>query len=169
LASFCETIRQHLAKYEKLFPALALVLHLVECAASGKRGPVTMAAAIRAVAWCRYLETHARRCYGLIADEGFRAAQALAKRIKDCELPKNFNPEDFTARDVRRNQWRYLTKDDAVKAALDWLEDEGWIRAKKATSTEGRPTQRSAPQRGSGDAARKSENVRSAYCQNCRN
>ena len=101
-----------------------------------------MAAATRASAWCRYLETHARRCYGLIADEGFRAAQALAKRIKDCKLPKNFNPEDFTERDVRRNQWRYLTKDIAVKAALDWLEDEGWIRTKKAAPKEGRPTQR---------------------------
>jgi hypothetical protein len=85
-------IRQHLTKYHKLFPTLALVLHLVECAASGARGPVTKAATLRAAAWCRYLEPHARRCYGLVADEGLRAAQALAKRIKDCELPKNWTP-----------------------------------------------------------------------------
>ena len=138
-------IRQHLAKYEKLFSSLALVLHLVDCAADGKKGQVTKAAAIRAAAWCRHLESHARRCYGLVADEGLRAAQALAKRIKDGPLPKNFNPEDFTARDVRRNQWRYLTTDDVVKAALDWLEDEGWIRIRKAGGTgpgPGRPTQR---------------------------
>ena len=37
--------------------------------------------------------------------------------------------DGFTARDVRRNQWRNLTSDEAVQAALDWLEDEGWLRA----------------------------------------
>ena len=34
-------IAQHLAKYEKLFAALALILHLADCAATGQRGPVT--------------------------------------------------------------------------------------------------------------------------------
>ena len=37
--------------------------------------------------------------------------------------------DGFTARDVRRNQWRNITSDEAVQAALDWLEDEGWLRA----------------------------------------
>ena len=68
-------IRQHLAKYDKLFPALALVLHLIDCAATGERGPVSEEATLRAVAWCRYLESHARRCYGLIADEGLSIAR----------------------------------------------------------------------------------------------
>jgi phage/plasmid primase-like uncharacterized protein len=135
-------IKQHLAKYEKLFPALALVLHLMDCAASGKQGPVTKAAAVSAAAWCQYLETHARRCYGLIADEGLRAAQALAKHLSSGNLPKGFDLGSFTARDVRRNQWRYLTTDELIKAALDWLEDEGWIRQKPGARKSGRPTVR---------------------------
>jgi hypothetical protein len=46
-------IRQHLAKFDKLFPALALVFHLVDCAARGIRGPVTKEAALRAAALVR--------------------------------------------------------------------------------------------------------------------
>lgn len=117
-------IAQHLAKFDKLFPALALILHLVECAATGQRGPVKVDSALRAAAWCDYLEAHARRCYGLLTDDGLRAAQALADKVRQGKLT-----DGFTARDVRRNQWRSLTTDEAVQAALDWLEDEGWLRA----------------------------------------
>lgn len=117
-------IAQHLTKYDKLFPALALIFHLVDCAATGNRGAVSAEAALRAAAWCEYLEAHARRCYGLLIDDGLRAAQSLAKKVRQGKLPNG-----FTARDVRRNQWRYLTTDEAVQAALDWLEDEGWLRA----------------------------------------
>lgn len=123
-------IAQHLAKYDKLFPALALILHLVDCAATGQRGPVSAAAALRAAAWCDYLEAHARRCYGLLIDDGLRAAQALAAKVRQGRLP-----EGFTARDVRRNQWRNLTTDEAVQAALDWLEDEDWLRAEEVGGT----------------------------------
>jgi hypothetical protein len=119
-------IAQHLAKFDKLFPALALILHLVDCAATGQRSPVKVESALRAAAWCQYLEAHARRCYGLLADDGLRAAQALADKLRQGKLQ-----DGFTARDVRRNQWRSLTTDEAVQAALDWLEDEGWLRGEE--------------------------------------
>jgi phage/plasmid primase-like uncharacterized protein len=118
---------QHLAKFDKLFPALALILHLIDCAATGRRGQVTKDAALRAAAWCDYLEAHARRCYGLLVDDGLRAAQALADKLRQGKLSDN-----FTARDVRRNQWHYLTTDGAVQAALDWLEDESWMKSYEA-------------------------------------
>jgi hypothetical protein len=133
-------IRQHLAKYDKLFPALALILHLVDCAATGKRGPVSREAAARAAAWCEYLESHARRCYGLLMDDGLRAAIALGEKIRQGNLP-----DGFTARDVRRHQWRSLATEEAVEAALDWLEEESWLRAERVGGTgpgTGRPTTR---------------------------
>jgi hypothetical protein len=133
-------IRQHLAKFDKLFPALALVFHLVDCAAHGISGSVTKDAALRAAAWCEYLEAHARRCYGLLKDDGLRAAQALAAKKERGALEGG-----FTLRDVRRNQWRSLTKDDAIQAALDWLEDEDWLRSEAAGGTgpgSGRRTRR---------------------------
>jgi hypothetical protein len=117
-------IRQHLAKFDKLFPALALIFHLVDCTADGIRCPVSKEAVLRAAAWCEYLEAHARRCYGLLKDDGLRAAQALAAKIDRGALE-----DGFTLRDVRRNQWRSLTTDEGIQAALDWLEDEDWIRS----------------------------------------
>jgi len=123
-------IRQHLAKFDKLFPALALDFHLVDCAAHGVCGPVSKEAALRAGAWCEYLEAHARRCYGLLKDDGLRAAQALAAKLERGALE-----DGFTLRDVRRNQWRSLTTDDAIQAALDWLEDEDWLRSEATGGT----------------------------------
>lgn len=123
-------IRQHLAKFDKLFPALALVFHLVEGAAQGVRGSVTRDAALRAAAWCELLEAHARRCYGLLKDGGLRASQALAAKLERGALE-----EGFTLRDVRRNQWRNLTTDEAIQAALDWLEDEDWLRGETSGGT----------------------------------
>jgi phage/plasmid primase-like uncharacterized protein len=120
-------IRQHLAKFDKLFPALALVFHLVEGATEGVRGPVGKDAALRSAAWCEFLEAHARRCYGLLKDNGLRAAQALAAKLVRGALE-----DGFTLRDVRRNQWRKLTADGAIQAALDWLEDEDWLRGKSS-------------------------------------
>jgi hypothetical protein len=123
-------IRQHLAKYDKLFPALALILHLVDAVATGSGGPVTRQAALRASAWCEFLEAHARRCYGLLKDDGLRAAQALA-----AKLVRNKLEDGFTLRDVRRNQWRSLTTDETIQAALDWLEDEDWLRSESTGGT----------------------------------
>jgi len=128
-------VHEHLSKYNKLFPALALIFHLV----SGGGAEVDEESARRAAAWCEYLEAHARRCYGLVKDDGRRAAQSLAERLKRGDLQ-----DGFTARDVRRNQWRDLTKDEAIQAALDWLEDEHWVRGEEADAGPrgGRPTRR---------------------------
>ncbi|MGH9960749.1 MAG: DUF3987 domain-containing protein, partial [Pyrinomonadaceae bacterium] len=128
---------QHLAKFDKLFPALALIFHLVDCADKKQWGPVTAGAALRAAAWCDYLESHARRCYGLLTDEGLRSAQALADKVRQGKLE-----DKFTAREVRRNRWRSLSSDDAVHAALDWLKDGGWLREESVQAGErgGRPT-----------------------------
>jgi len=123
-------IRQHLAKYDKLFPALALLFQLVEGASGGKCGAVSRTSALRAAAWCEFLEAHARRCYGLLKDDGLRAAQALAGKLR-----KGLLKEGFTGRDVRRNQWRHLTTDESIEAALDWLEDESWIRGETSGGT----------------------------------
>ena len=123
-------IAQHLAKYDKLFPALALVFHLLDCAARGTRGAVTVESALLAEAWCEYLEAHARRCYGLLLDDGLRAAQAIAAKLKVGRLS-----DGFTVRDVRRHQWRGLTTDESIQAALDWLEDCHWIKSEEIGGT----------------------------------
>jgi hypothetical protein len=49
----------------------------------------------------------------------------------------------FTAREVRRHQWTGLRTEKAVEAAIEWLEDAGWIRRERPTPGQpGRPTAR---------------------------
>ncbi|SEN91490.1 putative DNA primase/helicase [Nitrosospira multiformis] len=127
---------QHLAKFDKLFPALALIFHLVECAATGRRGPLSKEAALRAAAWCEYLEAHARRCYGLLADMELCAAQALAKKLLQGDLVNG-----FTVRDVMRKQWSGLKTKPVIQAGLAWLEEEEWLRSEDIGAS-GRSTRR---------------------------
>jgi putative DNA primase/helicase len=67
----------HLSKYRKLMPALALLFELADWAAAGPgvegdaAGPdqclrVSLEHAKQAVAWCEYLESHARRIYSCV-------------------------------------------------------------------------------------------------------
>ena len=133
-------IAQHLSKFDKLFPALALIFHLVECASNEARGSVSVEHAHRAWAWCGYLEAHARRCYGLLLDDGLRAARTLAERVEGGQLPNG-----FTLREVRRHQWRGLTIEEDIKLALTWLEEQHWLRIERRGGTgpgSGRPTGR---------------------------
>ena len=146
-------IQQHLGKYEKLLPALALVFHLVDCVTHHKQGQVSLEAIQKAAAWCEYLETHARRAYGLLLDGGMRSAIALTVKImqmvksptaKTDETPDNWLKHGFVLRDIRRKQWQYLTDDNAIQKALTILSDNYWITSKMQQSTEkgGRPTVR---------------------------
>jgi hypothetical protein len=131
-------VQQHLAKYPKLFASLALVCHLVDVAVGAPAGPVSLASAMRAAAWCEYLEAHARRCYGLLRDGGAWSAEALARRLTRGDLHTG-----FTAADVKRRDWSRLGDAKAVQDALDWLCEDGWLRAiETAPGANGRPTTR---------------------------
>ena len=64
----------HLAKYRSLLPSLALLFHLIDGVDTGRRGPVSRAAAAQAAAWCEYLAAHARRLYATVTDAARVAA-----------------------------------------------------------------------------------------------
>ena len=92
---------------------------------------MSKASAIRAAGWCDYLESHARRCYGLLRDAGLRAAKTLARKLERGDLKTG-----FTAHDVRRHQWSNLQTPDDVESALDWLEE---FRLDPPNAAAGRP------------------------------
>jgi len=71
---------EHLTKYRKLMPALALIFHLVSVADGTASGAVSAEATRLAIAWCDYLETHARRIYHMATDITQQAAKALSRR-----------------------------------------------------------------------------------------
>ncbi|TXL78257.1 DUF3987 domain-containing protein [Vineibacter terrae] len=132
-------IQQHLAKYTKLCASLALSFFLVRKAAGAEAELIEREDVVRAVAWCEFLEDHARRCYGLVLDRGQRAAQTLAKRLEQGKLA-----DGFTAYDVRHQGWRGLKADSEAQAALNYLEGAHWLRAKATAPGPdgGRPTVR---------------------------
>lgn len=116
---------QHLAKYNKLVPALALIDHLVGIT-SGRipaGQPVKADSLQRAIAFADYLETHARRVYGLSANRKGRAATLLGKKLQ-----KNLLQDGFSTRDIERKGWSGLTDSGDIKAACGELELANWIR-----------------------------------------
>lgn len=89
----------------------------------------------------------------LSADDGLRAsttigcrsAQTLGKPIKEGRLK-----DPFTARNIKQKSWGHPLKTDdhrglvprpQIAAALEWLEQSGWIKSEKVTPGEegGRP------------------------------
>ena len=115
---------EHLAKFRSLMPSLALIFHLIEVADGTASGPVTLRSTQLAAQWCEYLETHARRIYGLVNDIGVQAASRLASKIKEGAIQ-----DGFTARDVYRKQWGLLDdKELVVWPLMSWrsLDGCGW-------------------------------------------
>ena len=128
----------HVAKYRSLVPALALIVHLIDCVDGATRGPVSRAATDKAVAWGEYLAAHARRLYATVTDPARVAAAVLATQLTRGRLAS-----PFTAREVYRSEWTGLTDPRVVQGALEGLEDLGWIRRQAVRHGDGgRPTVR---------------------------
>ena len=140
-------INEHLSKYPKLMPSLALIFHLIEVA-DGNVTPqddlfadqpneVPLRCAQQAAAWCKYLETHARRIYGLMANVTVQGGKRILGKIKDGTLKEGFN-----AWDVYHQGWSFLDTKELAQAALDELVDTGWLRENspsKPSQKGGRP------------------------------
>src|SRR5207245_4175054 len=89
-------LEAHLAKYRKLVPALALINHLVD----NGHNEISPRAISKAVAFRKYLETHARRLYGATNEHERAAAQAILSKIRAGDLQ-----DGFTAREVHQHDW----------------------------------------------------------------
>lgn len=126
-------LRQHLGKFDRLFCSLALVLHL----AYGHVGDVQEETALRAAAWCDYLEGHARRIYALAEHGRMDAAALLARRIAAGKLA-----DGFTARDVVRKGWAGMANTAQAETALGILEECGHVVGVEIEGETGRPTTR---------------------------
>jgi hypothetical protein len=103
-----------LSEYPNIMEALSKAQPIVSVSAE---------AASQAVAWCSYLETHAKRLYSSAKDPAMEAARALLDRIKKGDLQNG-----FAARDAYRKQWSYLNSSDLVHQGTKILVDFGWIK-----------------------------------------
>ncbi len=122
-------LESHFAKYRKLVPALALIIHLADYG----KGPVTENAMLKALAWGEYLETHAQRAYGAISQPEVTTAKAIISRIRKGDLTTA-----FSSRDVWRHGWSKLSDSKHVARALQLLVDYDWLTV-EYLETSGRP------------------------------
>jgi len=120
---------EHLAKYRSLMPSLALLTHLLDVVSGSVVGDVSLDAAKKAAAWCEFLETHARRIYGLIGRHESAPAMSLAKKIREGRVA-----DGFTARDIYRHEWSNLSKPE-VQVAIDELIAKKWLREKELANS----------------------------------
>lgn len=110
-------IESHLAKYRSLIPSLALILHLLD----GGVGSVSAIALDKAIAWGKYLESHARRLYAGVINAPAVAARLLAEKIRAGEVP-----DLFAARDVYQHHWSGLDR-SSTESAIDILLSLHWL------------------------------------------
>ncbi|VVC74999.1 hypothetical protein AQUSIP_02730 [Aquicella siphonis] len=125
---------EHLSKYRSLFPSLALIFHLIDKADGAQRAGVSADSALMALAWCAYLERHARRIYGLVNQSLNQAVIKLARKIQEGELTT-----PFTIRDIYRKEWKMLTDKKIILAACNELESARWLRLELPEYQGGRP------------------------------
>ena len=111
-------LESHLAKYRKLVPGLALIIHLAE----RKTGPIGKRSILQALAWAQYLETHAKRLYASGTNQEVTAAKAIIAKLRGGQLDRT-----FSSRDVWRSGWANLTDREQVGAGLQVLADFDWI------------------------------------------
>lgn len=123
----------HLSKFASLMPTLAALIHLGE---EFKYEIVTLDSAQRAAAWCRTLESHARRIYQSALRPEMAAAIALGKRIQKGELVEG---GIISARAIYRRHLADLNTPELVKAAMESLESLDWVRPVQGQNTGGRP------------------------------
>jgi putative DNA primase/helicase len=133
-------MESHLAKYRKLVPALALMIHLADATGDDgkvrKAPQVTDAAVEKALKWSAYLETHAARMYDSISIASTDAAKAIVAKIRSGQLKKG----GFGSREILRSQWSLLKDRGTVHAALQLLVDHDWLFITKMEKTGGRPS-----------------------------
>jgi len=129
-------LESHLTKYRSLMPSIALIFYLVETVgAAQKPVAVDSTSALRAIQWCEYLETHARRVYASGEDVRMQSARALLKRIRQGDLPDTFSKRQI----YHGKHWSHLETSEKAEGALAILEELGWVKVEK-TSTKGRPS-----------------------------
>lgn len=126
----------HLGKYKKLMPALALIFHLIDLADGKESGPVSEQAALMAVSWCSYLESHAVRIYGGALWPEMESAREIVKHIRSGEIKDGCSP-----RDIYRRQWSKLSQEE-TRAGLSILEDFEWLSIiRERNQNGGRPSE----------------------------
>lgn len=117
-----EAMESYLAKAPKAVGALALTLQLFDDPTSREVG---VDAVRRAISLYEIGETHIRRLLECHRVTGPDAAYVILAKLREGKL----NPCQFTARQIKRKNWRGLNDAESVEEGLATLVECGWIQA----------------------------------------
>jgi hypothetical protein len=132
----------HLAKYGSLMAKLALVFHVIDNADGNIQGDgqyaIQAGNALRAIAWCEYLESHAFHLYGS-EKNGVQmdTIEKLLEKMKSGALGT-----EFAVWELLQKGWSGLKDSKRVHQALSSLEELGWVRLQRSQDTGGRPSEK---------------------------
>jgi putative DNA primase/helicase len=125
----------HVAKYRSLAPKLALLFHLIDMLDGRAITPAVSDEALAlALAWCAFLDAHARKVYAPELQASDEAARLLAARIDAGAVV-----DGMTVHDIKRADWSGLARGDVVQLAIERLTALGWVRTEQLV-TGGRPS-----------------------------
>jgi hypothetical protein len=136
-------------------PTLALLFELADHAAGdsvvfvgatpgeSQNFSVSLEHTKQAAAFCDYLESQARRVYSCMVTPQLRAARELATKIKGRKVGAD---GFFSFRNVYLKGWSGLDSPEAVKQAVEVLQDAAWVRPADGETSDpsgrGRPSNR---------------------------
>jgi hypothetical protein len=123
----------HITKYRKMVPAVALLIELAE---DPDAKEVIEESIVTAIRWANYLITHAKRIYGIQDKDTLIAQSIIEKRDK---LVKSFSPSEIV-----QKSWRGLNDTENVKRGISVLVKNNYL-IKLISSTNkngGRPSDR---------------------------
>jgi hypothetical protein len=129
----------HINKYTALAPRLALVWHFLEY---GKKAPdeIPLETFERVRQFIDgYLKPHAARLYGTL---GEHACKPAARKVAEWVLKDR--PKKFTARDIRKKEWREFSRErdqGFIEDVLNFFEAMNWVELREEQGARGgRPT-----------------------------
>ncbi len=120
-------LAQHLGKYEKLLPSIALIFHLMQ--EDERLKPISNKTLTTAILFCHHLENHAQKIYGILESDNKSKENALSliNHIKRSIKNNDKSPylQEFTIRDLTRNYSKL--KDKELEDALSQLVDHQYL------------------------------------------
>jgi len=121
-------LESHFMKYTSLIPSLALIIELAD---DVEATSVSLKSLEKAIAWDRYLRSHAMRIYGGMIDPSVFAAKTILKR-------KDRLPELFKAKEIQQKGWSGLSDTESTNAAIQVLVEHNYL-IEMIQPTAGRP------------------------------
>lgn len=118
----------HFSKYASLVPSLALIFSAIHFVSQDRHDwksfMVSGEAIEKSIAWCEYLDLHARQIYKFKSKNEILsdATLALASRIQSGQIT-----DKMTVRSVIRKGWAHLKNESDVDEAVDDLQNLNWL------------------------------------------